>query len=99
MFCSLSFFLHHSDLYVENLLFSYITSTSIDIISLHTFVIDYYIACQSSICPQIETQTSLKGILQTYIESNMKLIDENLKHVFAVIEIVSNERTDEVKLR
>lgn len=38
-------------------------------------------------------------MLQTYIESNMKLIDENLKHVFAVIEIVSNERTDEVKLR
>ncbi|MEH7017819.1 hypothetical protein [Bacillus sp. JJ63] len=38
-------------------------------------------------------------MLQTYIESNLKFIDENRKHVFVVIEIVSNERTDEGKLR
>ncbi|WP_257143777.1 hypothetical protein [Bacillus pseudomycoides] len=38
-------------------------------------------------------------MLQTYIESNLKFIDENRKRVFAVIEIVSNERTDEGKLR
>ncbi|MEH6979339.1 MULTISPECIES: TetR/AcrR family transcriptional regulator [Bacillus] len=99
IFRSLSFFLHHNDLRVENLLFSYITSSSVDIVSLYTFVIDYYIACQSFICPQIGTQTSPKGVLQTYIESNLKFIDENRKHVFAVIEIVSNERTDEGKLR
>lgn len=66
---------------------------------LEQVVIDYYIACQSFIWPQIEAQTSPKGMLQTYIESNLKFIDENRKHVFAVIEIVSNERTDEGKLR
>ncbi|PEU19222.1 MULTISPECIES: TetR/AcrR family transcriptional regulator [unclassified Bacillus (in: firmicutes)] len=66
---------------------------------LEQVVTDYYIACQSFICPQIEAQTSQKGMLQTYIESNLKFIDENRKHVFAVIEIVSNERTDEGKLR
>lgn len=38
-------------------------------------------------------------MLQTYIESNLKFIDENRKHVFAVIEIVSNERTTDGKLR
>ncbi|PEI96354.1 TetR family transcriptional regulator [Bacillus pseudomycoides] len=66
---------------------------------LEQVVTDYYIACQSFICPQIEDQTSQKGMLQTYVESNLKFIDENRKHVFAVIEIVSNERTDEGKLR
>ncbi|PED05505.1 TetR/AcrR family transcriptional regulator [Bacillus pseudomycoides] len=66
---------------------------------LEQVVTDYYIACQSFICPQIEDQTSPKGMLQTYVESNLKFIDENRKHVFAVIEIVSNERTDEGKLR
>lgn len=66
---------------------------------LEQVIIDYYIACQSFICPQIEAQTSPKGMLQTYIESNLKFTDENRKHVFAIIEIVSNERTDEGKLR
>ncbi|WP_255302444.1 TetR/AcrR family transcriptional regulator [Bacillus pseudomycoides] len=66
---------------------------------LEQVVTDYYIACQSFICPQIEDQTSQKGMLQTYVESNLKFIDENRNHVFAVIEIVSNERTDEGKLQ
>lgn len=66
---------------------------------LEQVVTDYYIACKSFICPQIEAQKSPKGMLQTYIESNLKFVDENRKHVFAVIEIVSNERTDDGKLR
>ncbi len=36
-----------------------------------------YIACQSFVCPQIEAQTTPKGMLQTYIESNLKFIDEH----------------------
>ncbi|PEM02715.1 TetR/AcrR family transcriptional regulator, partial [Bacillus pseudomycoides] len=39
---------------------------------LEQVVTDYYIACQSFICPQIEDQTSPKGMLQTYVESNLK---------------------------
>ncbi|KKO51358.1 TetR/AcrR family transcriptional regulator [Paenibacillus sp. DMB20] len=66
---------------------------------LQQVVMDYYTACQSFICPQMEAQTCPNGMLQTYIESNLKFVDENRKHVFAVIEIVSNERTDEGKLR
>ncbi|MGE8207339.1 TetR/AcrR family transcriptional regulator [Heyndrickxia sp. NPDC080065] len=66
---------------------------------LEQVVIDYYIACQSFVCPQIEAQTSPKGMLQTYIEANLKFVDTNRKHVFAVIEIVSNVRTDDGKLR
>lgn len=66
---------------------------------LEQVITDYYIASQSFICPQIEAQTTPKGMLQTYIESNLKFIDEHRKHVFAVIEVVSNERTDEGKLR
>lgn len=66
---------------------------------LEQVIIDYYIACQSFSCPQIEAQTTPEEMLQTYIESNLKFIDKHRKHVFAVIEIVSNERTDEGKLR
>jgi AcrR family transcriptional regulator len=66
---------------------------------LEQVVTEYYIACESFIRPQIEAQTSPKDMLQTYIEANLKFIDKNRKHVFAVIEIVSNERTDDGKLR
>ncbi|PEP82657.1 TetR family transcriptional regulator [Bacillus toyonensis] len=66
---------------------------------LEQVIIDYYIACQSFSCPQIEAQNTPEGMLQTYIESNLKFIDKHRNHVFAVIEIVSNERTDEGKLR
>ena len=66
---------------------------------LEQVVTDYYIACQSFISPQLEAQTSPKGMLQTYIESNLRFVNENRKHVFAMIEIVSNERTEDGKLR
>ncbi|PEM45301.1 TetR/AcrR family transcriptional regulator [Bacillus toyonensis] len=66
---------------------------------LEQVIIDYYIACQSFSYPQIEAQNTPEGMLQTYIESNLKFIDKHRNHVFAVIEIVSNERTDEGKLR
>ncbi|MCM3541112.1 TetR/AcrR family transcriptional regulator [Priestia endophytica] len=66
---------------------------------LEQVVTEYYIACESFIRPQIESQTSPKDMLQTYIESNLKFIDRNRKHVFAVIEIVSNVRTDDGKIR
>ncbi|GIN88823.1 TetR family transcriptional regulator [Heyndrickxia sporothermodurans] len=66
---------------------------------LEQVVIDYYIACQSFVCPQIEAHTSPKGMLQAYIESNLHFVDTNRKQVFAVIEIVSNVRTDDGKLR
>ncbi|PEI81475.1 TetR/AcrR family transcriptional regulator [Bacillus toyonensis] len=66
---------------------------------LEQVIIDYYIACQFFSYPQIEAQNTPEGMLQTYIESNLKFIDKHRNHVFAVIEIVSNERTDEGKLR
>jgi AcrR family transcriptional regulator len=62
-------------------------------------VTEYFIACQSFIVPQLEAQTSAKDMLQIYLEANLNFVDKNRKHVFAVIEIVSNERTDDGKLR
>ncbi len=38
-------------------------------------------------------------MLRVYIESNLTFVDENRKHVFAVIETVSNQRTADGKLR
>jgi len=66
---------------------------------LEQVVVEYYLACQSFINPQLETETSARGKLIKYIESNLKFVNENRKHVFAVIEIVSNERTEDGKLR
>ncbi|WP_243355239.1 TetR/AcrR family transcriptional regulator [Bacillus litorisediminis] len=66
---------------------------------LKQVVVDYYLACQSFILPQIQAQSSPKDMLKRYIELNLRFVDENRKHVFAVIEIVSNERTDDGKLR
>jgi AcrR family transcriptional regulator len=66
---------------------------------LEQVVIEYYIACQSFVCPQIEVQTTPSGMLQTYIEANLEFVNKNRKHVFAVIEIVTNMRTADGKLR
>lgn len=38
-------------------------------------------------------------MLQTYIEANLKFVNKNRKHIFVVIEIVSNMRTYDGKLR
>ena len=56
-------------------------------------------ACQAYTAPLIENQPSPIEMLSVYIESNLRFIDENRQHVFAVIEIVSNERTADGKLR
>jgi AcrR family transcriptional regulator len=55
--------------------------------------IEYYLAWQSYIAPRVEAQQSPKEMLRVYIESNLTFIYENRKHVFAVIETVSNKRT------
>lgn len=61
--------------------------------------IEYYLAWKSYITPRIEAQKSPKEMLRVYIESNLTFVDENRKHVFAVIETVSNQRTADGKLR
>ncbi|WP_141770577.1 TetR/AcrR family transcriptional regulator, partial [Bacillus sp. MUM 116] len=65
---------------------------------LEQVVMEYYLACQSFISPQVDAQTSARDMLNKYIDSNLNFVDENRKHVFAVIEIVSNERTEDGKL-
>lgn len=62
-------------------------------------VTEYYLACDSFVRPHLEAKTSALEMLQTYIQSNLQFIDKNRKHVFAVIEIVSNVRTEDGKLR
>lgn len=66
---------------------------------LEQIPIEYYMAWQSYITPRIEAQKSPKEMLRVYIESNLTFVDENRKHVFAVIETVSNQRTADGKLR
>ncbi|MFB2517222.1 TetR/AcrR family transcriptional regulator [Lysinibacillus sp. OTC-L20] len=66
---------------------------------LEQVIYDYYMACQAYTAPLIEHQKSPIDMLSIYIESNLRFIDENRQHVFAVIEIVSNERTADGKLR
>ncbi|MCM0624055.1 TetR family transcriptional regulator [Lysinibacillus sp. OL1_EC] len=66
---------------------------------LEQVIYDYYMACQAYTAPLIENQKSPIDRLSVYIESNLRFIDENRQHVFAVIEIVSNERTADGKLR
>lgn len=66
---------------------------------LEQVIYEYYMACQAYIAPLIEVQKSPKEMLGVYIESNLTFIDKNRQHVFAVIEIVSNERTADGKLR
>ncbi|QSB09721.1 TetR family transcriptional regulator [Lysinibacillus fusiformis] len=66
---------------------------------LEQVIYDYYMACQAYTAPLIENQPSPIEMLSVYIESNLRFIDENRQHVFAVIEIVSNERTADGKLR
>ncbi|MGE7907485.1 TetR/AcrR family transcriptional regulator [Peribacillus sp. NPDC094092] len=66
---------------------------------LEQIPIEYYMAWQSYIVPRIEAQKSPKEMLRVYIESNLTFVDENRKHVFAVIETVSNQRTADGKLR
>ncbi|UUV27519.1 MULTISPECIES: TetR/AcrR family transcriptional regulator [Lysinibacillus] len=66
---------------------------------LEQVIYDYYMACQAYTAPLIENQKSPLDMLSVYIESNIRFIDENRQHVFAVIEIVSNERTADGKLR
>ncbi|MEK3995027.1 TetR/AcrR family transcriptional regulator [Psychrobacillus sp. FSL K6-2365] len=64
---------------------------------LDQIAIEYYTAWQSYIAPLIEAQKSPKEMLRVYIESNLKFIEENRKHVIAVIEVVSNKRTADGK--
>ncbi|WP_264740615.1 TetR/AcrR family transcriptional regulator [Cytobacillus firmus] len=66
---------------------------------LEQVVIEYYMAFQAYIGPRMEAQKSPKEMLRAYIESNLTFVDENRQHVFAVIEIVSNDRTVDGKLR
>lgn len=66
---------------------------------LEQVIYEYYMACQAYTAPLIENQPSPVEMLSVYIESNLRFIDENRQHVFAVIEIVSNERTADGKLR
>ncbi|MCM3324784.1 TetR/AcrR family transcriptional regulator [Cytobacillus kochii] len=66
---------------------------------LEQIPIEYYKAWQSYITPRIEAQKSPKEMLRAYIESNLTFIDENRKHVLAVIETVSNQRNADGKLR
>ncbi|MCY8235364.1 TetR/AcrR family transcriptional regulator [Priestia endophytica] len=66
---------------------------------LEQVAFEYYMAWQSYIAPRIEAQKSPKEMLRVYIESNLTFVDENRQHVFAVIEMVSNKRTDDGKLR
>lgn len=42
---------------------------------------------------------SPENMLEKYIKANLTFVDKNRKHVFAVIEIVSHERTDDGKHR
>lgn len=66
---------------------------------LEQVVIDYYNACLAYINPQFDSHLSPKEMLSKYIEANLHFISKNGKHVFAVIEIVANERTEDGKLR
>ncbi|MEK3981482.1 TetR/AcrR family transcriptional regulator [Psychrobacillus sp. FSL K6-2836] len=66
---------------------------------LDQIAIEYYMAWQSYIAPLIEAQKSPKEMLRVYIESNLTFIEENRKHVIAVIEVVSNKRTSDGKFR
>ncbi|GIN93136.1 TetR family transcriptional regulator [Siminovitchia terrae] len=66
---------------------------------LEQVVIEYYLACHSFVYPQIEVLTSPKDMLQKYIEAHLTFADKNRKHVFAVMEIVSNGRTSDGKLK
>ena len=58
---------------------------------LDQIAIEYYTAWQSYIAPLIEAQKSPTEMLRVYIESNLTFIEENRKHVIAVIEVVSNK--------
>lgn len=60
---------------------------------------EYYMAWQAYTVPLIEAQKSPKEMLRVYIETNLKFIYENQQHVFAIIEIGSNLRTADGKLR
>ncbi|MCY8009503.1 TetR family transcriptional regulator [Bacillus haynesii] len=66
---------------------------------LEQIAIEYYLAWQSYISPRVEVQKSPKEMLRVYIESNLTFVDENRKHVFAVIEMVSNKITADGKLQ
>ncbi|GIN12631.1 TetR family transcriptional regulator [Shouchella clausii] len=66
---------------------------------LEQIAIEYYLAWQSYIAPRVEVQKSPKEMLRVYIESNLTFVDENRKHVFAVIEMVSNKITADGKLQ
>lgn len=66
---------------------------------LEQIAIKYYMAWHSYTTPRIESQKSPKEMLQVYIESNLTFIDENRKHVFAVIEMVTNKITANGELR
>jgi len=66
---------------------------------LEQITIEYYLAWHSYITPRIEAQKSPKDMLRVYIESNLAFVDENRKHVFAVIEMVSNQITAGGKLQ
>lgn len=62
-------------------------------------VVEYYTLCQSVISPQFPENMPAIDMLQHYISTNVKFVDEHRQHVFAVVEIASNERTADGKLR
>jgi len=66
---------------------------------LEQITIEYYMAWQAYIAPRIEAQKSPKEKLRVYIESNLAFVDEHRQHVIAVIETVSNKRTDDGKFQ
>jgi len=66
---------------------------------LEQIAIEYYMAWQAYTAPLIEAQKSPQEMLRVYIESNLKFVYENQKHVFAIIEMGSNLRTPDGKLQ
>lgn len=56
-------------------------------------------AHRAYIAPLIEAQKSPKEMLRVYIKSNFKFVAKTRNQVFAVIEIVPNERSADGKLR
>lgn len=58
-----------------------------------------YTLAASFMQPAIEVETSPSGMLSSYIKSNLAFIGSYRKHVVAVVEIVSNARTEDGALR
>ncbi|WP_251037571.1 TetR/AcrR family transcriptional regulator [Paenibacillus albidus] len=62
-------------------------------------VTEVYTIAASFMQPMIEAETTPKGMLKAYIESNLAFVESHRKHVVAVVEIVTNTRTKDGELR